>query len=409
MDSFLEVTQFYFERASRSLDLGTSLERQLMTPRREVRFECTLPLDSGDTATFVGYRVQHDNARGPMKGGVRYNSRVDHDEVVALASLMTWKTAVVGLPYGGAKGGVACDPGLLSRSELQRLTRLWTDQIHDIIGPNLDIPAPDMGTNSQTMAWIADQYAMHHGWTPAVVTGKPAELGGTPSREAATGRGLTIICRLILADMGREVAGQRVAIQGFGNVGSWTARLLAAEGAHIVAVSDITGGIRNDLGLDIDTLVAHAASTGGVAGFGGGEAFKAEELLVEACDVLIPAAVGGVLTAGNAHEVQASVVIEGANGPTTPEADRTLRQKGIAVVPDVLANAGGVIVSYFEWVQNLQQQPWTLQEADDGLKARLADAYADIKSEALYTSGDLRAAAYRLAVGRVAKATALRT
>ena len=409
MDSFLEVTQFYFERASRALDLGTSLERQLMTPKREVRFECTLLLDSGDTATFVGYRVQHDNARGPMKGGVRYNSRVDHDEVAALASLMTWKTAVVGLPYGGAKGGIDCDPGLLSRSELQRLTRLWTDQIHDIIGPNLDIPAPDMGTNPQTMAWIADQYAMHHGWTPAVVTGKPAELGGSPSRGAATGRGLTIICQLVLADMGRKVAGQRVAIQGFGNVGSWTARLLAAEGARIVAVSDITGGIRNDLGLDIDALVAHAASTGGVAGFEGGEAFKADELLVEPCDVLIPAAVGGVLTASNALDVQASVVIEGANGPTTPEADQTLRERGITVVPDVLANAGGVIVSYFEWVQNLQQQPWTLQQADDGLKARLADAYADIKSQALHASGDLRAAAYRLALGRVAKATTLRT
>ncbi len=409
MDSFLEAARYYFERAADGLDVGSRLRRQLVTPRREIRFECILPLDNGEIATFTGYRVQHDEARGPMKGGIRFSPEVDHDEVAALASLMTWKTAVVDLPYGGAKGGIECDPHQLSRREVQRLTRIWTDQLHDVIGPNIDVPAPDLGTNAQTMAWVADQFALHHGWTPAVVTGKPIDLGGSLGREAATGRGVTHVTKLVLADRGEPVTGRKVAIQGFGNVGSWSARLLAAEDALIVAVSDVTGAVRNPDGLDVDALAGHVESTGGVSGFDGGEGFSGDELLVEPCDVLIPAAIEGVLTADNAGHVQAGVVVEAANGPTTPAGDETLRSRGITVVPDIFANAGGVTVSYFEWVQNIQQQPWAEERVNGELAARMTKAYADLSDRAAATGGDLRDAAYQLAVGRVARATTLRT
>ncbi len=408
MEGFLDAAQFYFRRAAKSLDLGSRLERQLVTPKREVRFELTLPLDSGEVATFVGFRVQHDNARGPMKGGIRYDSAVNDDEVAALASLMTWKTAVVDLPYGGAKGGIDADPQQLSRREIQSLTRNWTDQLHDIIGPNWDVPAPDLGTNSQTMAWIADQYALRHGWTPAVVTGKPVELGGSLGRDAATGRGVTIATQAVLADRGSSLDGKSVVIQGFGNVGSWTARLMAEAGARIVAVADVTGAVRAPEGLDTDALAAHAADHRGVAGVLEGEAFSASDILLEPCDILVPAAIEGVLTGVNADDVQTEIVVEAANGPTTPEADETLRGRGITVVPDIFANAGGVTVSYFEWVQNIQQQPWSEAQVNGALATKMAAAFQDLSEEAKNTGGDLRAAAFRLAVGRVARATELR-
>ncbi|MFQ5553781.1 MAG: Glu/Leu/Phe/Val dehydrogenase dimerization domain-containing protein [Acidimicrobiia bacterium] len=409
MDSFLAAAQFYCDRAAESLDLGSRLKRQLVTPRREIRFECTLPLDSGEIATFVDYRVQHDDARGPMKGGIRFNPAVDHEEVTALASLMTWKTAVAGLPYGGAKGGIGCDPRQLSRRELQQLTRIWVDQLHDVLGPNLDVPAPDLGTNAQTMAWVADQYATHHGWTPAVVTGKPIELGGSLGREAATGRGVTEVTEMVLADRGSTLEGKTIVIQGFGNVGSWAASLLAERGALIVAVSDVSGAVRNREGIDVAALRDHVAQTDGVASFEGGEAFPADEALLEPCDVLIPAAVEGVLTSVNAGDVRTRIIIEAANGPTTPEADETFRSRGITVIPDIFANAGGVTVSYFEWIQNIQQQPWTEPRVNDELRTRLSAAYAALKEQAGGTGGDLRAAAYELALGRVAHATRLRT
>jgi glutamate dehydrogenase (NAD(P)+) len=322
-----EATAFYFQRAAKSLDLGSRLEKRLLTPMREIRVECTLPLDSGEIATFIGYRIQHDNARGPMKGGVRYHPQVDPGEVSALAQLMTWKTAILDVPFGGAKGGINCDPRELSRDERQRLTRIFTAQMQDVMGPQVDIPAPDMGTNAQTMAWIADEYSKQNGWTPAVVTGKPIELGGSLGRDSATGRGLIIALECLLADLGRSMSGLEVAIQGFGNVGSWAARLIAERGARVVAVSDITGAVENGGGLDVEALYRHVEDSGGVAGFPGGDRIPAEEVLTHACDVLIPASVGGLLSKVNAQDVRAEIILEGANAPTMPDADETFAKR----------------------------------------------------------------------------------
>jgi glutamate dehydrogenase (NAD(P)+) len=405
---FIEASRFYFEQAAKALEIGPRLTRQLVMPMRELKVELTVPLDSGDTATFVGFRVQHDNSRGPMKGGIRYHPSVDPDEVIALASLMTWKTAVVDLPYGGAKGGVNCDPRTLSPAELQRLTRKFTDRMHEVIGPNLDIPAPDMGTNAQTMAWIVDQYSNYHGWTPAVVTGKPVELGGSPGREAATGRGVLFALEAYLADHKRVVRGAEVAIQGFGNVGSWAARLLAEQGAKIVAVSDVTGATYNAQGLDIAALTKHVQETKGIIGFAGGEPIPPADVLTCKCEVLVPAALEGQLTAANANAVQAKIIVEGANGPTTPEADEVFRRRGITVIPDIYANAGGVTVSYFEWVQNIQQYRWTEERVNQELRTRMLLAWADLKAHSAKAQ-DLRQAAFQLAVTRVAKATLLRS
>ncbi len=404
---FIGASRFNFQRAARALGLDAWRERQLVTPAREVKVELSVAMDDGTIGTFVGYRVQHDDSRGPMKGGIRYHPAVDPDEVTALASLMTWKTAVVDLPYGGAKGGVNCDPSKLSQGELQRLTRTLTDQLHDVIGPQKDIPAPDMGTNSQTMAWICDQYAQHHGWTPAVITGKPVELGGSLGRESATGRGCLFALEALLADQGRTLAGVTVAIQGFGNVGSWTARLMAEQGAKIVAVSDVTGAVHDPRGLDLVALQAHVKATRGVKGFAGAEAIAPEAVLTARCEVLVPAALEGQLTRENAELVQARIIIEGANGPTTPEADEVFRRRGVVVVPDIFANAGGVTVSYFEWVQNVQCYRWTEERVNAELKLRMLQAWSDLKAQAS-KARDLREAAFMLAVGRVARATSLR-
>ena len=409
MEGFLEAVRYYFDRAARELDLDSRMRRRLTTPHREIKFECTVRLDTGERATFIGYRVQHNNARGPMKGGIRYNPSVEPTEVTALASLMTWKSAVVDLPYGGAKGGIDCNPHDLTEMELQRLTRIWADHLHDVIGPNRDVPAPDLGTNAQTMAWIADQYAKYHGWNPAVITGKPVELGGSQGREEATGRGLAFVLDLVLKDKGRTIDGQTVVIQGFGNVGSWAARFIAQQGGNVTAVSDITGAVRNPDGLDVAQLLEHVSQHDGVAGFSGGEPLPADDILWERCDVLIPAAIEGVLTEENARHVQAGIVLEGANGPTTPRADEILRDNGTTVIPDVFANAGGVTVSYFEWVQNIQQYPWTANKVATELETRLVDAYRELSEEAKQSGNtDLRAAAYRLALQRVARAASLR-
>ncbi|MBX3467913.1 MAG: glutamate dehydrogenase [Planctomycetes bacterium] len=405
---FIEASKHYFDQAAKALDLGERLKRQLSTPQREIKVELTVPLDSGEIATFVGYRVQHDSSRGPMKGGIRYHPCVDEDEVTALASLMTWKTAVVDLPYGGAKGGVNCDPRQLSQNELQRLTRVLTDRMQDVIGPYRDIPAPDMGTNAQTMAWIVDQYSNYHGWSPAVITGKPVELGGSLGREAATGRGCLYALEALLADQRRSIEGITVAVQGFGNVGSWAARLMAEQGARIVAVSDVTGATYNADGLDMAALVEHVQKTRGVINFKGGEVLKAEEILTCPCEVLVPAALEEQLTEVNAKDVQAKIIVEGANGPTTPEADETFRRRGITVIPDIFANAGGVTVSYFEWVQNIQQYRWSEERVNQELRARMTQAWADLKGAAK-NARDLREAAFMLAVSRVAKATLLRS
>jgi glutamate dehydrogenase (NAD(P)+) len=403
-----EATNQTFARAARILGLSERVERQILTPFREIRVECTLPRDDGSIATFVGYRVQHDNARGPMKGGIRYHPEVDVDEVTALASLMTWKTAVVSLPYGGAKGGINCDPRTLSAAELQRLTRIFTEKVHDLIGPHTDIPAPDMGTNAQTMAWVFDEYSKFHGYSPAVVTGKPLDLGGSPGREAATARGLLYAAECLFADQGKQVSGLSYAIQGFGNVGGWTARLFHEAGGRIVAVSDATGAVRNPAGLDIPALAGYAGQNSGVAGFPGGDAFPPNELLAQECEVLIPAALGGVLTKATAPAVRAQVVLEAANHPTDPEADQLFAQRGITVLPDIYANAGGVTVSYFEWVQNIQGLTWDEAQVNQELHRRMRAAYTDVTATAKQHACDLRTAAFVLAVSRVARATALR-
>jgi len=408
MAGFLAATQHNFRRAAKDLQLDEGMILRLLTPMREVKTELTVTRDDGSIATFVGYRVQHDNARGPMKGGIRYDARVDPDEVNALAALMTWKTAIMGLPYGGAKGGVNCNPRELSLGEQQRLTRAFVDGIHDFIGVNVDVPAPDMGTNAQTMARIVDHYSRYHGRSPGVVTGKPLELGGSAGRDAATGRGVMFALQAYLRDAGEELAGKRVAVQGFGNVGSWAARLLSEQGAKVVATSDITGGIRNPEGLDCEALLSHVRQLGGVQGFSGGEDFPGDELLTSECDVLIPAALESVITKENAGDVQAKVIVEGANGPTTPEADEILLKKGVTVIPDFYANGGGVTVSYFEWAQNIQQYKWDEARVNDELRKRMDESWEALKQER-GSSPDLRLAAFKLAIKRVASATRLRS
>jgi glutamate dehydrogenase (NAD(P)+) len=408
MSQAADWTQYYFRKASRIMDVGERIETLLATPLREVKVQVSMELDSGEIHTFIGYRIQHDNSRGPMKGGLRYHPAVDHEEVVSLASLMTWKTAVVNLPYGGAKGGISCDPSQMSLKELERLTRKFVDQIHDFIGPTRDIPAPDVNTNPQVMAWLMDQYSRFHGHSPAVVTGKPLDLYGSRGREAATGRGILYICREILRDVGISLEGARIAIQGFGNVGSHTARLLAEDGAKIVAVSDVQGGVRNAQGLDVPALFEHVKRHGTVKGFPGGDACSNDEVLTADCDVLIPAALGGVLTHENAPHVRAKVIIEGANGPTTPSADEVFQQRGVVVVPDILANAGGVTVSYFEWVQNLQHIAWDEDRVNAELERIMKEAYERVSQIARTRRLPLRTAAFVLAIGRVGKATVLR-
>lgn len=403
-----EATNFYFKEASRRMDLASSIEDMLITPMREVRVQISVELDNGAVGTYIGYRVQHDNTRGPMKGGLRYHPHVDLDEVRSLASLMTWKTAVMGVPYGGAKGGIAFDPLDFSDREVEQITRKFIDQIHDVIGPNRDIPAPDVNTNSQIMAWIMDQYSKYHGHSPAVVTGKPVDLYGSQGREAATGRGVMISCREALQDRGQKIGESSFVIQGFGNVGSFAAQLIHALGGKILAVSDVNGGIFCADGLDIPELLDHVEESGSVVEFSGAQSINNAELLTMPCDVLIPAALGSVLTSDNAPAIRASIIVEGANGPTTPDADLIFRDRGITVVPDILANAGGVTVSYFEWVQNIQQFHWSEKRVNDELEDMMVTAYQKVRKIAEDKNLPLRTAAFILAIGRVGKATVLR-
>lgn len=404
----LEGIHYYFRKAARIMDVGERIETLLATPLREVKVQVSIELDNGEIRTFIGYRTQHDNSRGPMKGGLRYHPTITQDECVALASLMTWKTAVVNLPYGGAKGGIAVDPTQLSMKEMERLTRKYVDQIQDVIGPTRDIAAPDVNTNPQVMAWIMDQYSRYHGHSPAIVTGKPAELYGTKGRDSATGRGLLYITREILRDAGLPMKGTRFAIQGFGNVGSHTAQLLWQDGGVVIAVSDVYGGVYNPQGLDIPGLFEHVKRTGTVTGFGGGQACGSDDVLVSDCDVLIPAALGHALNRNNANAVRARLVIEGANGPTDPEADEILDKRGVLVVPDILANAGGVTVSYYEWVQNLQHLSWEEDRVNAELERTMKEAYDRVAQLARSRKVSLRTAAFILAIGRVGKATVLR-
>ncbi|QCD93908.1 glutamate dehydrogenase [Vigna unguiculata] len=370
--------------------------------------ECTIPKDDGSLATFVGFRIQHDNARGPMKGGIRYHPEVEPDEVNALAQLMTWKTAVANIPYGGAKGGIGCDPAELSVSELERLTRVFTQKIHDLIGVQTDVPAPDMGTGPQTMAWILDEYSKFHGHSPAVVTGKPIDLGGSLGRDAATGRGVLFATEALLKEHGKSVSGQRFVIQGFGNVGSWAAQLISEKGGIVVAVSDVTGAIKNSNGLDIPSLLKHSRENRGVKGFHGGDAIDPKSILVEDCDVLVPAALGGVINRENANEIKAKFIVEAANHPTDPEADEILKKRGVVILPDIFANSGGVTVSYFEWVQNIQGFMWDEEKVNNELRTYMTKGFKDVKDMCKTHDCDLRMGAFTLAVNRVARATVLR-
>ncbi len=402
-----EATNLYFDKAASRLDLTGNMRTLMITPDRELRVEVAIEMDSGEIGNFIGYRVQHDNARGPFKGGLRYHPHVDQDEARSLASLMTWKTAVVDIPFGGGKGGMNCDPTVLSKGELERLTRRFVQQIHDFIGPDKDIPAPDVGTDAQVMAWIMNEYAKFHGFHPACVTGKPVELHGSAGREAATGYGVALIAREMLGKLGRTIADTTFAIQGYGNVGSYTARYLHGQGGKIIAVSDAYGGLANPRGIAIPELDQHVAATRRVGGFAGAEAITNEDLLTTPVDVLIPAALGGVFDAEMARSVRAALIVEAANGPTWPEADAVFEARGIPVVPDILANAGGVVVSYFEWVQNLQHFRWPLEQVQREQERRMVESFAKVYDTAQRKSVSLRTAAFMLAIARVGRSRVL--
>jgi len=391
------------QTASR-LQLDQDIHERLRHPRRALVVSIPIRMDTGRTAVFTGYRVHHNSVLGPTKGGLRYAPDVDLPEVSALAMLMSWKCALMGLPYGGAKGGVRCDPRSLSRHELENLTRRYTAEIILLIGPDLDIPAPDMGTDEQTMAWMMDTYSMTQGRTvPGVVTGKPLIIGGSAGRREATGRGIVYALYQAARHLGQELRGRRVVVQGFGNVGSVAARLLWREGCVIAGVSDIKGGIWNPDGIDIRQLEAHVAESGGVGGFPGTEAMSSTDILFQPCDVLVPAAIGSVIRGDNADRIKATIVAEGANAPTTPEADVILRDRGVTVIPDILANAGGVVVSYFEWVQGLQYYFWRESEITTRLQEVMTRAFNRVWALATKEGTDLRTAALMEGVRRVAE------
>jgi glutamate dehydrogenase (NAD(P)+) len=406
--SAYETTNHFLQQAFETLELDPKYKTLLVTPARELRVELVMEMDDGSIGNFIGYRVQHDDSRGPFKGGLRYHPDVDLDEVRSLASLMTWKTAVVGVPFGGAKGGIQVDPHKLSRRELERLTRRFVAMIGIAIGPDVDIPAPDMNTNARVMGWFFDEYSKRRGFNPAVVTGKPIQLHGSYGRDAATGRGCLLAIREVLAAEGKKLAGTRFSIQGFGNVGGWLARLLVEQGAKVCAVSDHKGGIYAGDGLDVGAVAKHQADTGSVVGFVGAEPLSNQDLLISDCDVLAPAALGHVLTAQNARDVRAKFVLEAANGPTSIEADQIFNERGILAIPDIWANAGGVTVSYFEWVQNVQKLRWTEAQVNERLEEHMVSSHrAVMKIKETYKCS-LRTAAFILGVLRVKEATDMR-
>jgi glutamate dehydrogenase (NAD(P)+) len=404
----LEASQRYFHRAADVLELTPKVRDILLTPSRVIKVEIAEEADDGQLMHFIGFRVQHNSSRGPCKGGLRFHPTMDEDHASALASLMTWKTAIVDVPFGGAKGGINCDPSQMSRFELERVTRRFVEQCKEVIGPTIDIPAPDVNTNADVMAWIMDEYSRHYGFSPAAVTGKPLHLFGSEGREEATGRGVMYALEEALADRGREISGTTIALQGFGNVGSNAARLMAERGAKIVAVADHMGGVANEKGLDIKDLLVWATEHRTVAGFTGGEAFDGSEIISWPADVLIPAALEDAITDENADQVQAQIIVEAANAPTTPAADTILHDRGVLIVPDILANAGGVTVSYFEWAQNIQQFRWELDRVNSELERRMRSAYGSVRDVARDRDIDLRTAAFVLAIQRVGRAAIAR-
>jgi len=405
----LEALQARFDEAAGLLKLSEGMWKVLRTSTRELTVHIPVNMDDGRLEVFTGYRVHHSLARGPGKGGIRYAPDVTLDEVRALASWMTWKCAVVNIPFGGAKGGVICDPRILSSGELERITRRYTAQILEFIGPERDVPAPDVNTNEQVMAWIMDIYSMHVNLTStAVVTGKPTSLGGSLGRREATGRGCMIVANEAIATRGMKPENTRVAIQGFGNVGSMAAFQMRSQGYKIVGVSDMYGAVYNAKGLDIDKLYAYARENNEVVGFPDADAVERGEILTCDCDVLLPAATENQITSHNADRIKAKVIVEGANGPTTAQADAILRDKEILVVPDILSNAGGVTVSYFEWVQDRQGYFWTLEEVNTRLDRIMRASFQDVHQQAQKHNVSMRIAAYMLAIERVASAMSIR-
>jgi glutamate dehydrogenase (NAD(P)+) len=403
-----EAVNLYFQRAADEIELPDEMRELLMMAAREVQVQIPVDMDNGHLATFVGYRVQHNRARGPMKGGLRYHQEVDLDEVRSLASLMTWKTAVVNLPFGGAKGGIAVDARKLSEIEMERVTRRFVDEIHDVIGPDTDIPAPDMGTDHRVMAWIMNQYSKYHGFNPGIVTGKPVEYYGIPGREEATGRGVGLLTVKMLQRVKRKSEGAKIAIQGFGNVGSHTAKYLHEAGCRVVAISDSTGAYHCDKGIDVPGAIRYSIQNDDLLrGYPDADIITNAELLELEVDVLIPAAIGGVITAENAPRIKASIIVEAANSPTQPEADDILVDRGTTVLPDILANAGGVTVSYFEWAQNRQFYKWNLDRVRGELDRTLNAAFEEVWDEAREHKVSLRTAAFMLGISRVARATEL--
>ena len=403
-----ESVQYFFHDVADQLGIDDHTRAVLNGTYREIRVQLPLRRDDGTVDTFYGYRVQHNGARGPYKGGVRFHPTADLDEVRALASLMTWKTAVIGVPFGGAKGGVQVDPATLSRSEHERLTRRYMSQVSYIVGVKRDIMAPDMNTNAQTMAWMMDAWGQAHGHEPGIVTGKPLELGGSYGREAATGRGVVMVLEEAAEDRGWDPTELTIAIQGYGNVGSWTARLAAEHGYRVVAVSDVAGAIHAPDGLSIELLDKHVGEAGTVAGFDGAQAIDGDALLELDVDVLIPAALGEVINHTNADDIRAHTIIEAANHPVTPVADATLSNRGVTVIPDVLANAGGVTVSYFEWTQNIQEFKWSEQQVNDELRRHMRAAYRKVRDRAADLETTLRRAAFAIGISEVAEAAHLR-
>jgi glutamate dehydrogenase (NAD(P)+) len=406
---FWQNVSLYFDRVYQRMNLDSTWRAVLMSPKRIMTVSCPVRMDDGRIQVFTGYRCQHNGARGPFKGGIRFSPLVERDEVMALAMLQTWKNALVDLPYGGAKGGVVCDTKKLSAGEKERLMRRYTAEIMPIIGPEHDIPAPDVGTDAQAMAWLLDTYSQMVGHQELpVVTGKPIALGGSVGREDATGRGVIYVLRKYLSTLNRSLEDVRVAVQGFGNVGYHAAMLAAERGATIVAVSAIEGGIYCDSGLDIEAVGHHYRERGELAGMPGCDSISNEELLTCKCDVLIPAAVESTLDEQIAPHVRARTVVEGANGPTTPEADDILRDRGVKVLPDILANAGGVTVSYFEWVQGLQNFFWTRKQVQEELQRVMEKAFDEVNAKADEADCDYRTAAYTIAIERVAEASRLK-
>src|SRR3954447_23733230 len=403
-----EIVTHYFDDAAQRLDLRDDVATILKSSYREVQVQIPILRDDGQIHVYQGFRVQHNGARGPYKGGVRFHPEVDLDEVRALAPLMTWKTAIAGIPYGGAKGGVNCPADKLTEDEVEKIARQFMGKVEKVLGPQRDIPAPDVNTNAQTMAWMMDEYGKLHGHTPACVTGKPIALEGSYGRESATGRGLVFMLEEAAEELELDLSKATFAVQGFGNVGSWAARILQDLGAKLVAASDAHGAIRSDAGIDAHALVQHVREGGKLPEFDGVERISPDELIGVECDVFVPAALGGMIHESNADGLRCRVLLEGANSPTTPKADAILHDKGVIVIPDVMANAGGVIVSYFEWVQNLQHFQWSEEEVNEKLGNIMRRSYREVSDRARERELSLRDAGYELGIERVADAARTR-